>query len=198
MRIVFAFGLMSSWHRLPACADRTLSRMRHTCRLRAARNKLAAMSLYYYHLLIAQNKEFSPAPAQIEAFGKALDSLGVVPPPLTINLWTESNRSRTVHDPFSAKDIAFQERVRHSLPTLGSIQTAIAGLVDYELCISGQGRPRTPPLPIVFDGPYHVAVTIERHSQLRSTSYCYGTSQSVSSISAIAHPFLAVICVDVG
>ncbi|MFO0899475.1 MAG: hypothetical protein U0836_18770 [Pirellulales bacterium] len=61
------------------------------------------MSLYYSHLLIARDKEFSAAPAQVEAFCRALDSLGVVPPPLTVTLFTESDRFRTVQNPFTGK-----------------------------------------------------------------------------------------------
>ncbi len=131
------------------------------------------MSLYYSHLLIARDKAFSPAPAQVEAFCRALDSLDVVPPPLTVTLFTESDRFRTVQNPFTGKDYTFRETDRHPLSGIDSLPAAIATLADYRLYIAGAGQPRTPPLPIVFDGPYCVDVSIQRHSSLRCTSDCY-------------------------
>jgi hypothetical protein len=137
------------------------------------------MSLYYSHLLIARDKDFSASPVQVAAFGNALDSLGVVPPPFTITLSTESNRFRTVQNPFTGEDFVFQERDRHPLSGLEALPAAIATLADYWLYIAGTGQPRTPPLPIVFDGPYHVCITIQRHADLRCTSYCSGEPERV-------------------
>lgn len=46
-------------------------------------------------------------------------------------------------------------------------------LIDYDVQIVGQGPPRVPPLPVVFDKCYHLAITCSVRSQLVSTSDVY-------------------------
>lgn len=116
------------------------------------------MGEQYTQSLIPQLRDFTPSPTQVEAFYVAILDMGVVPGEPSILRWTLSGKFREGHNPFTGEPIRWETKDCLALPKISDVSGAIEGLEEYEVDVSGKGRPRTPPLPIDFEGPYHVGV----------------------------------------
>jgi hypothetical protein len=128
------------------------------------------MSEQYIHTLIPVDKEFVPSAGEAQTFCWELVDRQVIPVPIAIRLRTPSDRTRTVVNPFTQETMIWPMMDHRDLAGIDEINTAVSALSDYELEIAGVGTPGAPPLPIDFDEPYHVGVTVRVHPALRSTS----------------------------
>lgn len=128
------------------------------------------MAEQYVHTLIAEPNNFVPTAAQVQEFLSALVDRNVIPGSLCITLRTPTGETRTVVNPFTQGTLELQIKNHDKLGGIDEIEAALSPLADYEIEVNGHGRPKTPPLPISFDEPFHVAVTVRVSSVLRSTS----------------------------
>ena len=95
---------------------------------------------------------------------------GVLPIVETVLMITPSGRTREVINPFTGQTITREVNDRKILSHIGMIAKAAEGFHDYSIRVGGTGTPRTPPLPIDFDGPYYVGANCIVSSIPRSTS----------------------------
>src|SRR5712691_5061469 len=138
-----------------------------------------AMSENYSHLLIPTSASYCPKSAQVAQFVGGIISLGAIPKGSSIRVRElVKNLVRRTHEgknPFTGKVIKLTEPSRrpgtvHELDTAADIG-AVASLYDeYDVEVSGYGRPRLPPLKLDFRKAYHLAISCHIRSTPVSTS----------------------------
>ena len=95
---------------------------------------------------------------------------------------TPSGRTREVINPFTGQTITREVNDRKILSHIGMIAKAAEGFHDYSIRVGGTGTPRTPPLPIDFDGPYYVGANCIVSSIPRSTSDLHEESGGAAKV----------------
>lgn len=128
------------------------------------------MSELYIHTLIAKDNAFVPSAKQVHTFLGAVLELGVVPGEPSLVLRTRSGKTREYPNPFSGGTISVELKNQKKLKDLAEFDKRAAALSDYEIEVSGEGKPKLPPVPIQFNEPYFVGVTCLVSSKIRSTS----------------------------
>ncbi|HTW94801.1 MAG TPA: hypothetical protein VMD30_08415 [Tepidisphaeraceae bacterium] len=128
------------------------------------------MSLYYNQTLIPVSKTFLPKAAQVGRFFASLTQLGVLPPDAEIALRFHTGKTRTLTNRSTGATLTIPMPDHTKLQGVDQIEESVAPLGDYEIEVHGTCRPKTAPLPINFDGPYHAGVTCIVSQLLRSTS----------------------------
>jgi hypothetical protein len=146
------------------------------------------MAEQYSQTLISTPKDFVPSPVKVREFLSAMVALEVVPGTTTVLLVTPSGKTREYPNPFGGKPITVEIANRKELENLSQIDEALASLQDYRLTIAGQGRPSTPPLPIVFDEPYCIDITCHVASKTRCTSNLHQESGKNLDVAAYGEP----------
>jgi hypothetical protein len=126
--------------------------------------------MQYCHTLIPISKEFKPSPAQVQDFLAAMVSLCAIGGESAVVMRTPSSRTRVGMNPFTRQMVSFPMKDRAELPNASAISEAIAGKEAFEIEVSGSGRPKNPPIPIEFDGPYYLAIKCRVSSELCCTS----------------------------
>jgi hypothetical protein len=134
------------------------------------------MGEQYSHTLIARDKAFVPSTAKVGEFLSVVVGLGVVPAKPSIVLRIPSGRTRQLFNPFTGKKIVFDLKDQKKLRSLGQFRKVAAALADYDVVVSGEGKPKLAPVPIDFRKPYFVGVTCFVSSRPRSTSDYHGES----------------------
>jgi hypothetical protein len=144
------------------------------------------MGLQYRQTLISCDKDYVPSAAAVRTFLSEITILGVVPNPPAIVFRTRSGKTREYPNPFTGETLVVERKDTTSLTTWEQFESTAAGLHDFEVQISGEGRPELPPLEIDFDEPYYIGVTCFVSSVLRSTSAAsYGQPCDSSSIAGV-------------
>jgi hypothetical protein len=128
------------------------------------------MSLNYTHTLIPASAEFSPPRERVQTFLAAMVARGVVGGEPAFVLRAPSGRTREVRNPFSGAIEVYPISDHTELADLTRVAAAIEKLKDYRVEVLGVGRPRNPPVPLEFDGPYHIGVGCIVSSELCSMS----------------------------
>ncbi len=128
------------------------------------------MAEQYVHTLIPESCDFAPEAAQVQGFLRALVELAIVSAPQRIRLRVPTGETRTFFDPFTKQPIVRKILQHKDVDSVDRISASVRHLADYQIELAGEGRPATPPLPIDFDRPYHVAVTVRVSPVLLSTS----------------------------
>jgi hypothetical protein len=148
------------------------------------------MGMQYRHTLIPVDPQFVPAAARVRAFLSRITELGVVPGQPAMELRVSSGRTREYPNPLTGGTVVVQLKDRTRLETLDQLEVAAAGLSDFEVQVSGEGRPRLPPLEIDFEEPYYLGVTCFVSWTLRCTSMAsYGEQcDGQSAIGIFQHP----------
>lgn len=126
--------------------------------------------MQYSQTLISRDKESVPVAASVREFLVAIVKLGVVPGELSIVLRKPNGKTREYPSPIPGRTMIIELKDREQVGSLADIEPATAGLLDYEVEISGEGQPACPPIPIDFTEPYCIGVTVFVSSTLRSTS----------------------------
>src|SRR5262245_38113463 len=150
----------------------------------------SVMGEQYRQLLISHDKNFAPSAAKVREFLSEVTELGVVPGQPAIVLRVRSGRTREYPNPFTGETIVVELKDSRSFQTLEEFENAADRLTDFEVQISGEGRPRLPPLEVDFDDPYYVGVTCFVSSVLRSTSAesYQQACNSLSTTGVFRHP----------
>ena len=91
-----------------------------------------------------------------------------------------SGSSREFRNPFTGEIVVHSVPERVELHDVSCLAETIGTLKDYEAEMASVGIPGTPPLPIEFDGPYHVGITCHVSSTLRSMSDLHEESESAA------------------
>jgi hypothetical protein len=148
------------------------------------------MGMQYRHTLIPLDQQFVPAAARVRAFLSRITELGVVPAQPAMELRVSSGRTREYPNPLTGGTVVVQLKDRTRLETLDQLEIAAASLSDFEAQVSGEGRPRLPPIEIDFAEPYYLGVTCFVSSTLRCTSMAsYGKQcDGHSAIGIFQHP----------
>ncbi len=128
------------------------------------------MAEQYSQTLISRDQAFVPSVANVRVFFSSIVDLGVVPSKPSIVLRIPSGKTREYPNPFSGGKIVIELKDQKKLKNLGQFEKAAAELPDYKIEISGEGKPKLPPLAIDFKKPYFVGITCFVSSSLRSTS----------------------------
>jgi hypothetical protein len=128
------------------------------------------MSLSYCHTLIPISTEFTPSAAQVRVFLSAMVLHEVVGGEPSIILRTPSKRVRQGVNPFTGKVVSFGMQDTQRLQEISQVADVVAANKNYQVEVSGTGRPKTAPMPLDFNGPYHVGVTCRVSSALCQTS----------------------------
>src|SRR5262245_31867569 len=101
------------------------------------------MAEQYVHTLIPLSEDFVPTAAQVQSFVRAMVEEGVIPSPQKRTMRTPTGETRTVTNPFTYATM-FLEVSRHEvLDNVDSIEKTANQVADYEIEVSGQGRPIT-------------------------------------------------------
>ena len=134
----------------------------------------------YRHTLIAAPNHSKPTAAQVQLFLSRMAALGVVPNPVSISLRVPTGEIREYPfvDPFTGQNLKVEVKDQKAIKSANEIAGAVEPLCDYEIEVSGTGKPKVPPLPIAFEEAYHVTVTCRVHPELRSTSDLHEESGS--------------------
>ena len=128
------------------------------------------MSLRYCHTLISKSPQFLPRAAQVQAFLTAMVRRGVMGGEPSLTMRTPSTRVREGRNPFTG-ELEVHPMMDHTkLGGVDRVAEAVGTRADYQVEASGAGRPRNPPLPLDFEGPYLVGVICRSSSRLCSTS----------------------------
>lgn len=130
----------------------------------------AIMAEQYSQTLISRDKDFVPSSAKVRAFLSTIVDLGVVPAKPSFTLRTPSGKTRYYTNPFTGERDVRETKDHKELRTLDQFEKAAVSLPDYDIEVSGMGRPKLPPVAIDFTEPYFVGVTCFVSSALRSTS----------------------------
>jgi hypothetical protein len=128
------------------------------------------MGEQYSQTLIPRDRDFVPWAGNVREFLSAIVALGVVPSKPSIILRSPSGETREFWNPFSGRKIVIELKSQKQLKTLGQFEKAAARLSDYDIEVSGEGRPKLSPIDINLKGRYFVGVTCFVSSTLRSTS----------------------------
>jgi hypothetical protein len=113
---------------------------------------------------------------------------GVVPGTPTVVARTQSGKTRTIFNPFTGEPVVLEIKNHTKIQTLVEIAQALETLEDYEVNVSGNGRPAISLFPIDFTGTYHVGVTCFVSSSLRSTSNLHPESGKNQEAAAYREP----------
>jgi hypothetical protein len=134
----------------------------------------------YRHTLIAAPSRPKPAALQVQRFLSRMAALCIVPGRVSISLRVPTGEIREYPfvNPFTGQNLKVEVKEQKALNSVDEVAGAVGSLCDYEIEISGTGKPELPPLPIAFEEAYHVAVTCRVHSELRSTSDLHEDSGS--------------------
>lgn len=126
----------------------------------------------YTHTLIAKAVDFVPTSPQVQNFFSFLTARNVVPKPCVLTLRIPTGKLRKFPNlpPQFSENLFVEETERKSLADTTEIETNVSALGDFLLELSGTGYPKTPPLSIHSDTPYHLGVTCRVYSKCRSTS----------------------------
>jgi hypothetical protein len=138
------------------------------------------MSLRYCHTLIPCSSNIVARADQIQCFFAAMASIGVVGNDHSLALRKPSGKSREFRNPFTGAIVVRSVPERVELHDVSCLAGTIGTLKEYEAEMASIGIPKTPPLPIEFDGPYHVGVTCHVSSTLRSMSDLHEESESAA------------------
>jgi hypothetical protein len=114
---------------------------------------------------------------------------GIVPDSPSIVLRTRSGKTRKVPNPFTGGTATVEVMNRTPLANLEEFERRAAKLLDYEMTVHGEGRPRLPPLLIDCDGPYFVGVTCFVSSLLHSTSDSHEEALGNRRVARYGEPF---------
>jgi hypothetical protein len=106
------------------------------------------MSSHYTHLLIAENANFAPQPAQIAAFLDGLVTINSTPLNATIKIARLSGKFRTVSDSVEGEELSIPLRDFKKLGSISDIPEQLVGLDDYGVMMSGQGPAEVPPFTL--------------------------------------------------
>jgi hypothetical protein len=136
------------------------------------------MSLRYTHTLIPVLKDVMPSPIQIQTFLTEMITNQIIGGEPTVDLVTPSNRTRQVKSRITGEIRTLKLPDRFTLPSPVQIADEISRLKEYNISVSGTGKPINPPIPLNLDEPYHVAVTFVMPSALCSTSNLHDESGS--------------------
>lgn len=126
--------------------------------------------MQYSQTLIARDKDFVSSAASVREFLYAIVKLGVVPGEPSIVMRSPNGKTREFPNLITGGTMLVERKDRQELASLEVFEPAAAKLLDYEVDVSGEGRPALPPIPINFAEPYCVGVTAFVSSTLRSTS----------------------------
>jgi hypothetical protein len=144
------------------------------------------MGLQFSQLHISRDKDYAPSAAAVSAFLSEIIALGVVPGARAIVLRVRSGKTREYPNPFTGGTVTVELKDSTQLNALEQLESAAADLIDFEVELSGVGRPKLPPLEIDFAEPYYVGVTCFVSSILRSTSAdSYGKPCDFPSIAGV-------------
>jgi hypothetical protein len=146
------------------------------------------MSMRYSHTLIPKSSEFIPSATQIQSFLSIIVVRGVMGGKPTFVLRTPSIRTREGRNPFTGKMEIYRMKDHTELQSADHIADAIAILKDYDIGASGMGTPKNPPIPLDFDGPYHVCVNCVVSSELLSTSDLHEESRFKREVPSYREP----------
>jgi len=121
------------------------------------------MSEHYSHLLIPHHPNFVPTPAQVSAFHKGLSDLGTTPREAKIRLGRQLGKVLTGTNHTTGEEIIVPRRDFEPLNNPDQIPTALIGLNDYYLEISGKGPAQYPPfkLYLASDPKWRSEITSE-------------------------------------
>ena len=130
------------------------------------------MAEQYSHTLIPRDHSFVPSPTQVQEFFSAILALGVIPANQSIVLRTPSGKTREFPNPnpFTGERIIIELKDHKRLASVSEIADSVAKLTDYEIEVSGEGKPTLPPISVEFEENYFVGVTLFVSSKLISTS----------------------------
>ncbi len=142
------------------------------------------MSEQYTHLLIAEGC-FCPNPAQVARFFDDLSEAGVVPSSefslVRIDRVTPEirrGRNPVTGEANEMRSPSWRPKRLAKLAAPSELETRAASLDEYDVAMSGEGRPRLAPLQFEFDGPYCLTVNCRIRSTPVSTSWFFGQSPS--------------------
>src|SRR5580698_8013916 len=144
------------------------------------------MSLSYTHRLIPLSPEYRPEPDAVAAFGQGIINHGHIGSPFTISFSRVSkrgSRERKIRNAMTGETINIRapSRQREQPQTLSSPSQIVehaTGQREYDLAISGEGVPRTPPLVIGYveddtwepmAGAYHLEIRCRVRSNIVRT-----------------------------
>ena len=137
------------------------------------------MGEQYTHTLIPKQRGFSPAVLCVQEFLLELQKREVVPGNIEISLRIPTGKMREFPNlPPAMQGMQVEIRDRKKLQSLDQLTDTANSLQNYEIAISGFGRPKLPPLKIDFSDSYHVGITCRSYSAYRSTSNPHEVGES--------------------
>jgi hypothetical protein len=124
----------------------------------------------YTHTLVPDRVEFVPAPKQVDIFLSSLVSIGAAPSKPAIRLSKLSGEVRTLRNPFTGKSESLPMRKSETLKDVAALPSALAGVDDYTVSVSGKGPPKLAAFAFDFKGEYDFLVHCCLRAEIVSTS----------------------------
>jgi hypothetical protein len=141
------------------------------------------MSLYYTHLLIPLSPEHRPEPDAVAGFGQGIIDNGNATKPFTISFSRVTKRQpsvREVRNMVTGETISIRGPSRrsdhpHTLSSTSRVIEYAADQREYDIAISGEGVPSSPPFPVGYVedntwkplvGAYHLEIRCRVRSNI--------------------------------
>lgn len=124
----------------------------------------------YAHTLLADDLNFVPRPQQVAAFFDALVKIGAAPDRPQLRVMKLSGEVRSFTNPLTGKTTQIPRYTHIPLKQAAGIPQAIAGLMHYNVIMSGEGPPERPALEFEHKGMYEFLVSCCLRAESVSTS----------------------------
>jgi hypothetical protein len=124
----------------------------------------------YTHTMIPDRLDYAPDPTQVGAFLASLVAIGAAPLRSAITVFTLSGEVRSFVNPFTGKTETRARRKAENVADLSGVPTALRGLDDYNVMVTGKGPPKLPAFEFDYKGEYDFLVHCCLRAEVVSTS----------------------------
>lgn len=142
----------------------------------------------YTHTLIPERADYAPTPNQVAAFLTALSQRGAAPVKSTLAVSRLSGESYSCLNPFTGQSESWARRQQVAVGPIGAIPSAVAGLDDFIVIMSGKGPPQVRPLEFDFGGQYAFIVYCHLRPRTVSTSDWHDVSPVKRNVPFFGEP----------